>query len=221
MYLRTTKRRNADGTEVRYYQLAENVWDPERGCAVAKVVHSFGRADQLDGEKLKRLARSILRIFSDDASLLGEAEDVTIRDSWSYGGAWVLQQLWKELEIGKVVKVHAKSARTGEALERVEVGLPFPQTETGFGVEVEAEDAYSPFAPLTHPGTFLLLAALVGYVVYRIRGYYRAWEERAEPEGVWSGLVGNAIPASIAIVAFLIMSKLMDNSGPTTCSPWG
>ena len=38
MYLRTTKRRNADGTEVRYYQLAENQWDAARGCAVAKVV---------------------------------------------------------------------------------------------------------------------------------------------------------------------------------------
>ncbi len=48
MYLRVTKRRNADGTEVRYYQLAENAWDPERGCAVAKVVYNFGRADQLD-----------------------------------------------------------------------------------------------------------------------------------------------------------------------------
>jgi hypothetical protein len=35
MYLRVTKRRNADGTEVRYYQLAENEWDPKRGCAVA------------------------------------------------------------------------------------------------------------------------------------------------------------------------------------------
>lgn len=37
MYLRTIKRRNADGSEVVYYQLAENIWDAERGCAVAKV----------------------------------------------------------------------------------------------------------------------------------------------------------------------------------------
>lgn len=102
-----------------------------------------------------------------------------------------------------------------ETLEQFEVGLPFPQTETGFGVENAADDQYEPFAPLTHPGTFLLLAAVVGYVVYRFRGYYRAWEERAEPEGLWPGLVGNATLASIAIVAFLIMSKLMDNSGQT------
>ncbi len=37
IYLRTTKRRNADGSETRYYQLAENEWDAKRGCAVAKV----------------------------------------------------------------------------------------------------------------------------------------------------------------------------------------
>ena len=102
-----------------------------------------------------------------------------------------------------------------ETLERLEVGLPFPQTETGFGVENAAEDQYEPFAPLTHPGTFLLLAAVVGYVVYRARGYYRAWEQRAKPEGLWPGLVGNATPASIAIVAFLVMSKFMDDSGQT------
>ena len=118
MYLRATKRRNADGTEVRYYQLAENVWDAQRGCAVAKVIYSFGRADQLDGEKLKRLARSILRIFDDDASLLAESGDITLHNSWPYGGAWVLEHLWKQLEIGEVVKQHAGSARTAEPLER-------------------------------------------------------------------------------------------------------
>ena len=48
MYLRVTKRRNADGSEVRYYQLAENHRDPESGTAVAKVLYNFGRADQLD-----------------------------------------------------------------------------------------------------------------------------------------------------------------------------
>lgn len=31
MYLRITKRRNKDGTEVRYYQLAENEWNAEKG----------------------------------------------------------------------------------------------------------------------------------------------------------------------------------------------
>ncbi|AHY48335.1 L-lactate permease (plasmid) [Rubrobacter radiotolerans] len=100
-----------------------------------------------------------------------------------------------------------------EALETVEFGIPFPGTETGLGVENEAEDDFSPIAPLTHPGTFLLIGAAVGYVTYRSRGYYRRWEERAETEGIFSGLVGNATPASIAIVAFLITSALLDETG--------
>lgn len=118
MYLRSTRRRNADGSEVRYFQLAENVWDPQRGCSVARVVYNFGRADQLDGEKLRRLAKSILRVFSDDAALLGDVGDITLRQAWPYGGIWVLEHLWKELEIGEVVRHHARSPRTEGPLER-------------------------------------------------------------------------------------------------------
>jgi transposase len=102
MYLRTTKRRTGDGGEVRYYQLAENVWDRAKGCAVANVVYNFGRADQLDGEKLRRLAKSILRLFDGEAALAAEP-DVQVLDAWPYGGVYVLEQLWRELEIDKVL----------------------------------------------------------------------------------------------------------------------
>lgn len=61
MCLRTTKRRNADGSEARYFQLAENLWDPAKGCAVAKVVYNFGRAETLDHESLRRLPSVVLR----------------------------------------------------------------------------------------------------------------------------------------------------------------
>ena len=118
MYLRTTKRRNADGSEVRYYQLAENTWDRERGCAVAQVVYNFGRADQLEAEKLRRLAKSILRVFSDDAAVLAEPGDISVRDSWPYGGVYLLEQLWKELEIPAVLKAHARTRRTAVPFER-------------------------------------------------------------------------------------------------------
>ena len=101
MYLRETKRKNGDGSIARYYQLAENEWDKTKGCAVAKVVYNFGRADGLDGEKLKRLAKSILRLFAGEEALAAEP-DVEIVDSWPYGGIFVLEQLWRELEIDDV-----------------------------------------------------------------------------------------------------------------------
>ncbi len=102
MYLRETKRKNGDGSVARYYQLAENEWDREKGCAVAKVVYNFGRADQLDREKLKRLAKSILRLFDGEEALAAEP-DVRVVDAWPYGGVYVLEQLWRELEIDEVL----------------------------------------------------------------------------------------------------------------------
>ena len=59
MYLRHTKRRNRDGSVVEYYALAENIWNPETQRSEAKVVHSFGRADQLDKAALGRLVHSV------------------------------------------------------------------------------------------------------------------------------------------------------------------
>ncbi len=99
-------------------------------------------------------------------------------------------------------------------LEQLEIGPPFPATETGYGLETEAEDAYNPFAPLTHPGTFLFVSVIVGYLVYRARGYYSEWADREDDvEGIWDGLADDAVPASLAIIAFLVMAQVMDHAG--------
>jgi hypothetical protein len=59
MYLRVTERRNRDGSTVAYYALAENVWNAQTKRSEAQVIHSFGRADQLDKAALQRLIASI------------------------------------------------------------------------------------------------------------------------------------------------------------------
>jgi hypothetical protein len=119
MYLRETKRRNADGSIVRYFQLAENTWDAARGCAVAKVVHNFGRADDMDREALRRLAASILRVCEDPSTRKLDGEDgVTVRDAWPYGGVYVLEQLWKEVGVDKVLGRCAKKRETKQPFER-------------------------------------------------------------------------------------------------------
>jgi hypothetical protein len=104
MYLRITKRRNKDGTEVRYYQLAENEWNAGRGHAVAKVIYNFGRADEIDPDDLRRLASSILRVVG-DGSVAGDG--VTIRDAWPYGVVWVVEQIWKQLGVEGILRQHA------------------------------------------------------------------------------------------------------------------
>ena len=117
MYLRTIRRRNADGTTVQYYQLAENVWDPRKGCAVAKVIYNFGRADQVDLEALRRLARSILRVCSGEQAMAAEP-GVRLHDSWPFGGVYVLGALWHELQIPQVLEAEARAQRTGQPFER-------------------------------------------------------------------------------------------------------
>jgi lactate permease len=103
-----------------------------------------------------------------------------------------------------------------DLLERVEVGLAFPEVDTGYEVTQEAESPYSALTPFTHPGFFLLLSALTAWVVYRARGYFTTWAERAESPGpVWRNVVVDATPASVAVVSFLVLSKVMDHSGQT------
>lgn len=64
MYLRKVSRRNKDGSEVAYLQLAHNEWDPVTKYAKAKVIYSFGREDQVDIDALRRLVDSLSRYLS-------------------------------------------------------------------------------------------------------------------------------------------------------------
>ena len=59
MYLRVTQRQNRDGSSVTYYALAESIWNSQAKRREARIIHSFGRADQLDRAALERLVRSI------------------------------------------------------------------------------------------------------------------------------------------------------------------
>ena len=57
---------------VRYLQLAHNVRN-ERGVPVAKVIHTFGREDELDREALVRLVGSISRFLEPGQALAAGA----------------------------------------------------------------------------------------------------------------------------------------------------
>lgn len=127
MYLRTTSRRNKDGSVVRYYQLAHNTWDAEAGCAKAEVLHNFGRADEIDEAALRRLCGSIARVcrmrVSPEEEGPGPAaglEGVTFEGSLGYGPWHVLHVLWERLGVGAAV---TKALGAGKASERHERAL--------------------------------------------------------------------------------------------------
>ena len=109
MYIRTTQRQNRDGSIVRYLQLAESVWDPDKQRSQTRIVHNLGREEDLDIEAMRRLARSILRVACPDdlTRLQAEAEALgqPIRIEWAkdYGGLYLLRALWDRLDLGKEI----------------------------------------------------------------------------------------------------------------------
>src|SRR3954451_19675854 len=65
MYLRTSSRRNRDGSTVRYLPIAHNERSPG-GPSVAKVLLPLGGEDRLDVDALRRLIGSINRYLGED-----------------------------------------------------------------------------------------------------------------------------------------------------------
>ena len=107
MYLRVTKRRNQDGSTVAYYALAENVWNAAARRAEAKVVHSFGRADQLDPEALRRLVRSVNRVLDDGEAVAAGGTPppgIEIDRVFDLGVVLAAQALWEDLGIGPAIR---------------------------------------------------------------------------------------------------------------------
>ena len=119
MYLRSTPRRNKDGSEVRYLQLAHNVWDPQKRRSAVQVVYNFGREDAANREALQRLVASVTRFLDPDAALAAAADGLEFTESRPLGGTWVLDALWSRLGIGKEMRRLLKGRRRDEAAERV------------------------------------------------------------------------------------------------------
>jgi len=125
MYLRETRRTNRDGSVVAYLQLAHNERHPETGSPVAKVIHNFGRAEQVDRAALARLVSSISRFLTPEQAMSAAAgADVEVLDSRPLGGTWTLDRVWERLGVGAAIRRVATGRRLdGEAVERVVFAL--------------------------------------------------------------------------------------------------
>ena len=103
MYLRESRQKRVDGSVLTHLQLAENVWDSEKQRAQVKILYNCGRADDAAStERLKRLARSILRRCAPE-EIVAENPSWQVVNAWPYGDLYVLEQLWQRLGIGEVI----------------------------------------------------------------------------------------------------------------------
>lgn len=132
MYLRSTRRKNKDGSVVEYLQLAHNYRHPDTRRPTARVIHNFGRADQLDRDELVRLCRSIARVCgcrivdemggdADDAMELdggGLPAGVQMLESRELGTVWLIEALWERLGVGPTLRSLVKRSRRRVPYER-------------------------------------------------------------------------------------------------------
>jgi hypothetical protein len=124
MYVKTTTRRNKDGTPVRYLHLAHNQWDQAAGRSVPKLLHGLGREDQLDRAAIKRLVASLSRLLDPaDALAATAATGLCFVESRPLGGAYVLDGLWHRLGIDTVMARLLTGRRLDPRVERVLFGL--------------------------------------------------------------------------------------------------
>jgi hypothetical protein len=122
MFLREVTRRNKNGSQVSYLQLVHNEWDAAARASRTKIVHSFGRSDQVDLAAVRRLIDSLSRLL-DPAGGAG-AEDggggeLAFVESRPVGGVHVLDGLWRRLGIDERIGKLAAGRKLDPRIERV------------------------------------------------------------------------------------------------------
>ncbi len=122
MYLRTTSRRNTDGSTVRYVQLAHN--RRVEGVTQAQVLLNLGREDKLDPDGLRRLVASINRYLGEPAAgakdvreAVGDA--LTVTEARPLGAVWLLDGLWRRLGVDTALRQVLGGRRFTTDVERV------------------------------------------------------------------------------------------------------
>ncbi len=119
MYLRSTQRRNRDGSVVRYVQLAHN--RRVDGVTQAEVLLNLGREDLLDPDGLRRLVRSINRYLGegDSGGDVPVGDGLSIAASRPMGVAWLLDGLWRQLGVDTALAKVLGGRRFTTDIERV------------------------------------------------------------------------------------------------------
>ena len=89
-YVKTSVRTTRSGT-VRYLQLAHNEWDPATQRSRTKILHNFGREDEIDKDQVRRLVTALSRLL-DPAEALAASEPGEL--SVSMSRRWAARMPW-------------------------------------------------------------------------------------------------------------------------------
>lgn len=93
------------------------------------------------------------------------------------------------------------------------VAPSFPSTGTSKGWENASQLSYTPIAVLAHPGTYIMIASLIGYIVYRRAGLWPRSEALGPILVGWS----KRLPAIAApVISLTVLASILIDSGMTT-----
>lgn len=96
-------------------------------------------------------------------------------------------------------------------LGQVSIGFSFPETSSGYGFINPAIEQFSAFQPLIHASVFLALSSLIGYLYYKKHN----WIQDGGGKKVIRKSLEKTIPSGVAVVGFIIMSRIMGGTGQT------
>ena len=109
---------------MRYLQLVHNTWDPVARVTKAKVLHSFGREDEVDRAGIERLIASLTRLLDSPAGLGGPpagpgGPGLEFVSSRALGATWALDGLWHSLGLDGLLSRLLAGTRRDARTERV------------------------------------------------------------------------------------------------------
>lgn len=93
--------------------------------------------------------------------------------------------------------------------EHLLVGPSFPATETSLGMVNGAVGPYTPIALLGHPGTYILLSAVLGYFTYRATW---TWPD-SSLGATLRGWFAQARRSSLSVIALTVLATVMVDTG--------
>ena len=115
MYLREVVSPRKRGPDTRYLQLVEGERDAQ-GRVQTRILHSFGRTDQLDVEQIRRLVDQLSRYL--DPAAPAAAAGLEVTRTWTFGGTHLLDSLWRELGLDRFFSQALEARSFAQPVER-------------------------------------------------------------------------------------------------------
>jgi transposase len=97
-----------NGKRYVYLQLVRNQWI--RGKRVQRVLQSLGPEDQVDREEVERTVAALAPLTKKLIILKGP-EEIDLQSTTSFGDSFVIEQMWRRLELHRVLKMAPQDRR--------------------------------------------------------------------------------------------------------------